>query len=110
MSGCGGIARLKTAAVSAAWLPALDAYDSPTGVHLNLDITKVGGNPHPILSDGDKIVSIEGSRFNRAFGAKNKLDAAIEALKIPDIIPDLPVDSPDEDEFASGLFVDEEES
>ena len=42
------------------------------------------------------------------FGAGD--DAAIEALKIPDIIPDLPVDSPDEDEFASGLFVDEEES
>ena len=66
--------------------------------------------------DKDRSGSLDDGELKTAVRATLKLppaalpDAAIEALKIPDIIPDLPVDSPDEDEFASRLFVDEEES
>ena len=61
--------------INAEWLSALDAHDGSDGVYLSIDTNKIGGCTHPILSDGDIIVSIGGSRFNRAFGAKNKLDA-----------------------------------
>ena len=66
---------LKTAMVNAEWLSALDAHDGPDGVYLSIDTSKVDGSMHLPLSDGDIILSIGGSRFYHAFGARNKLNA-----------------------------------